>query len=380
VLLKQYITIKEDQLFDIRTVEKSLEQIKTCSIVASVNTPGPLLLPDTLSSADSSALVTIPFQIEDRSGLGFEGALGFESDQDNEPALRGSATLSLLNMFHSAEALSFEYEGSDEMQLFDIILSKPWLFNLPLNASVNFGMEIETDTYGYVYGNLKLLTTLGIYWQSGLGVSYTESSSKTDSVTAESSYLGFNFLLLRTNGTFTKGIRTSSLSLTVGSGIAKKEKNYSRSNVNFEIGTHIPLFRSQAIMAKLNTAHIITTETSLLTVEKNRFGGNSTLRGYSENEFAFRTALIGQSEIIHYYSETGALFILFDGGIGFADDINIDNHNWTKLFGYGAGIRMPSRVGLITLEWARNYSDTKSLGRIHLQFQTELSRLTEKFM
>jgi len=378
-LLSHYIDIKDSDLFDIRKIESSVKRLKNSAFIANVNVMEPLLLPDTLTS-DSSALATIPFEIQDRSGLAFEGAVGFESDDDNRPSLRGSATFSLLNMFHTAEAMAFQYKGSDDLQLFDITLSKPWIFNLPFQIKINGGMEIETESYGYLYGDLRLLTTFGTYWQSGFGIAANETSSKADSLTTESRYFGLDFLLSRTSGESIKGTVYNNLTFVFGSGIAKKEKNYSRSNISFNLGMHFPVLRSQAIAARLTTAHIITNESSLVSAEMNRAGGHSSIRGYTDNEFSFRTLLCAQGEIIHYFSTSGSVYILLDGGIGFADDIDIDNKSWTKMIGYGAGIRIPSKIGLITIEWARNYLDRKSPGRIHLQFRNELSSLTEKFL
>lgn len=378
-LLRHYIDIKDSAVFDIRKIESSAKKLRTSAVVADVKILEPLLLSDTITS-DSSALATVPFEIQDRSGLAFEGAVGFESDEENRPSLRGSATFSLLNMFHRAEALSFQYKGSDSLQMFNVIVSKPYPFNLPFQIKTTCGMEVETDNYGYIYGDLRLFAAFNTYWLCGFGIAANETSQDIDTINSESRYLGLNFLLSRTSGEYAKGSFYNNMSFVIGSGIAKKEKDYSRSNVNFNIATHIPVFRSEAFSAKLTTAHIVTDETTLLSAEMNRIGGHESLRGYTDNAFAFRTVIYGQGEIIHYFGSTSSIYILFDAGIGFTGDIDIDKKSWTKMIGYGAGIRIPSRLGLVTIEWARNYQDKKSLGRVHLQFKNELSSLTEKFL
>jgi len=378
-LLLRYIDIQNNEPFDIRQVESSITKLKMNSIIENATYLPPLLIKDTLTS-DSAAIATVPFDIIDKSGLGFEGAVGFESDQENKASLKGSASLSLLNMFHGAEALAFTYSGSDVKQLFDIILSKPFIYNLPLGITTNGGMEIVKDDYGFVYGNARTIITFNTFWTAGIGLEYNETSIKTDAGTAaNSSYLGATFLLLRNSPDFTKGLLLHRLLFEFGSGVAKKEINYNRSRVIFNASVQVPFLKSQAFISRLVTSHIITREAALLPIELIRYGGSTNLRGYSENLFAFRTAAISQFELHHYFSTSGTVFIFVDGGAGFTGDITFDSHAWTSLLGYGAGIRIPSKAGIVSLSWARNKDDTRSIGRIHLQFQNDLSRLTEKF-
>lgn len=378
-LLLRYVDIQDSEPFDIRQVESSISKLKMNSIIENASYFPPLLIEDTIAS-DAAAIATVPFTIIDKSGLGFEGAVGFESDQDNKPSVKGSASLSLLNMFHGAEALAFTYSGSDIKQLFDVIVSKPFIFNLPLGINANGGMEIVKDDYGFIYGNARAIITFNTFWIGGFGVEYNETTTKSvDGATGSGSYLGGTLLLLRNSPDFTKGLLLHRILFEFGSGIAKKEIRYNRSRILFNASVQVPILKSQAFVSRLITSHILSRETTLLPVELIRYGGSTNLRGYSENQFAFRTAAIGQFELHHYFSTNGTVFIFIDGGAGFTGDIAYDSHAWTSLLGYGAGIRIPSRAGIVSLSWARNKDDTKSIGRIHLQFQNDLSRLTEKF-
>jgi hypothetical protein len=86
-----------------------------------------------------------------------------------------------------------------------------------------------------------------------------------------------------------------------------------------------------------------------------------------ENEFAFRTAAYSQFEWLYYFSTMGSAYIFIDGGFGFQRSIT--RVHWgerTEFMGYGVGIRVPARLGALTLEWARNKDDAKSLGRINV--------------
>ena len=61
-------------------------------------------------------------------------------------------------------------------------------------------------------------------------------------------------------------------------------------------------------------------------------------------------------------------YIFCDNGFGSAQSLT--RANWgrrVEYMGYGLGIRVPARLGVLTLEWARNIHDVKSLGRVHVQ-------------
>jgi hypothetical protein len=55
-----------------------------------------------------------------------------------------------------------------------------------------------------------------------------------------------------------------------------------------------------------------------------------------------------------------------DGGIGFNENAAIRIASGTKMMGYGVGMRIPVKIGDAAIEWARNYTDTQSWGRIHI--------------
>jgi hypothetical protein len=68
-----------------------------------------------------------------------------------------------------------------------------------------------------------------------------------------------------------------------------------------------------------------------------------------------------------YLSKIGAVYLFSDGGVGFKKPPG-PGSDYMLLAGYGLGIKVPSRIGTVTLEWARNIDDTRSPGRIHLRY------------
>jgi hemolysin activation/secretion protein len=107
-----------------------------------------------------------------------------------------------------------------------------------------------------------------------------------------------------------------------------------------------------------------------------RVGGYRSVRGYMENEFAFRTVVYDQFEYLYYFGPTASVYLFTDNGFGFEQSLT--RARWgdrTEFLGYGAGIRIPARLGTLTLEWARNISrsDRTSWGRINVKISNNNS-------
>jgi hypothetical protein len=62
-----------------------------------------------------------------------------------------------------------------------------------------------------------------------------------------------------------------------------------------------------------------------------------------------------------------------DAGIGFNENVAIRLPSATKMLGYGIGMRIPVKIGDAAIEWARNYKDTQSWGRIHIAVSNTVS-------
>ena len=366
------VPVHEGDIFDIRKLETATESLnrRPYVIAASVGAFG--IEPEVFrDKSDTSAVrdahyISVPIRITDRTGLGIEGAIGFNSRQGDDAFLQGDFTLSLLNVFHRGEDASLLYAGDKTYQKFHIDASRPWLWGYPLTGSGAFGLEIHENAYGYLEGEAVVSSELRDHWQAGIAVKGSETT--VDSSNQSWRYTGIDLLLSRQSFDLRRGAFATEFLLATGGGIAKRDRSYTRSHVDFSVGLYIPFFRSQAVRLRCATMHMITDEDTLVDAEMYRIGGYRTARGYHENEFAFRTVAYDQLELLHYFSAQGSVYLFCDNGFGSAQSLT--RANWgqrTEYAGYGLGVRVPARLGTLTLEWARNLQDTKSLGRIHVQ-------------
>jgi hemolysin activation/secretion protein len=136
------------------------------------------------------------------------------------------------------------------------------------------------------------------------------------------------------------------------------------------LGAHWPIRGNYAVAARACAVSLFTDEDYLPPAEQYRIGGHGSLRGYFEDEFAFRSAVYSQAEALYYFNRTGAVFIFIDGGIGFDSQERLKLSEAQEMLGYGFGIRFPSRLGSVSIEWARNISDGWNLGRVHVGVRT----------
>lgn len=369
-LLLRDVAVKKGALFDIRKIEASLEALRRRQYMVYAETGTFAALPDELrdsAAAKEVDYVVVPFLLKDRTGLGIEGALGMNTRQGEGMFLQGDLTVSLLNFFHSGEAVSLLYAGDKTYQKFHAEAAKPWLFGYPLTASGSFGLEVHEKSYGYFAGDARALVEIQRRWNAGLSLEGSETTS--DSSSQSWQYFGAGFLLSRHREPFGDKVFSSELALAAGGGIAeRKERNYTRSHVEFTGGVHIPTWSHQAFRVRVVSRHLITDEDELGDPEMYRVGGYRSLRGYQENEFAFRTVAYDQLEYLYYFSSRGSAYIFLDDGLGFKQSLTRARWGDRKEFlGYGVGIRIPARLGTLILEWARNISDKNSFGRIHVQ-------------
>ncbi len=371
-------TMKSGDLFDIRRVEETIDALSRRPYIAeatlgkiAIEPNPPLGLRDSLA-ARNDQFVAVPIYLKDRTGLGIDGALGLSSTPGNPSFLQGDMTLSFFNLFHGGESASLDYDGDRNHQKFDIEAAKPWLFDYPMSVSGSFGLEVQNNQYGFLDAEATDLLDLQNGWHIGFSLKATETTLDSvlapgDTETGTYQFYGIEFLLGKTPIPLRDGVFSSELSLGIGGGVALRERSYSRSDVEFTTGVQVPLWVHQAVHLRLVTEYLNTAESTLVASEMFRVGGYGSVRGYLDYEFAFRTVAYDQLEYLFYFSPTGSAYIFCDNGLGFSQSLSAVR--WgeeTGFLGYGIGVRIPAKFGIVTLEWARNIDDGSSLGRINV--------------
>ena len=374
-LLRHDIVINEGDEFDLQKIEESKERLALRSWVSSVET-GPLRIVDkgenTPALADYSGSVRVPFIVTDNIGLGIDGAIAFQAGGENAGDLSGIFNVSLVNLFHRGEKGLLAYKGEQGYQRLELSLSMPYCFNVSLFSTVEFGLEIKENDYGYLHGEITLTTNLGLLWQWGLALKGHETS---DSAGRSSRFEGIDFVMSEEPRPYRAGELSSEVDGKVGSGIVQYNgRQLSRWHIDATVGVHFPFSFRHAVVGRVVSGILLTDKRDTLhTAELYRTGGYKSLRGYSDNEFAFRTVAYEQLEYHLYFNYSGSVFIFLDAGMGLTRESPATIHDAEKLCGYGVGIRIPVKIGDASIEWARKYTETSGWGRIHIAISNNLS-------
>ncbi len=383
-LLSRDMAFKHGDTFDTRRIEESQKRLLSRDYIAEVSpgAPGTVSVePDTIDSATHAPpglteYVAVPFLVRDNSGMGIDGALALQSQVEQQQGMvSGFFSLTLLNIFRSGEAASVYYRGERDLQQFDMSVAKPHLFRMPLIGSAAFGLEILTDSYGYLHGQLEFLLEFQTLWKTGIAFRGHETANRSGDVSESWRFFGADLVLVRTAERYRMGAFSKDVSVRTGTGVAdRQEGRFQRWSGELSAGAHVPVYGRHAISGRLVAQTLITDDRdSLHAVERFRTGGYNSVRGYAQNEFSFKTVSFVQGEYLFYFSALGCVYIFADGGVGFVDKVDIGHDSRTDLVGYGLGVRVPVRIGTASVAWARNYKEKRGFGRIHVRIQNALS-------
>ncbi|MFP4013916.1 MAG: BamA/TamA family outer membrane protein [Chitinispirillaceae bacterium] len=366
------ILIREGELFRAADVSESLRRLRLRPYVTEAGAGSPVLVNGSPLESDTLKAVAVPFTITERSGMDVEGALGYESGSaEGKGALRGVLNLSMINLFHTGENAKIHYIGAQNSQRLKVSFEKPWIAGMPLFAGGALGLEVEDLGYGYLSGELSTGIEIGGRWKG----SFTLRGSETvppDSLGSPYKFYGADIAFSLISRPYSRGNLVKELSIRTGSGVADRETAYTRNRMEIEAGIHAPFGKRYAFLGRIVTENLFTDEENLSPAEHYRTGGSESLRGYSEDEFSFRSVAYIQTECLLYFNKNSSLFIFLDGGTGFDKPGSFSLADRKDMLGYGVGVRFPSKLGSVTLEWGRNIHDSKSAGRVHLGIQTVL--------
>ncbi|MDR2591955.1 MAG: BamA/TamA family outer membrane protein [Chitinispirillales bacterium] len=355
--------------YNAAAVDESVKRLSARPYVKSAAAASPVIIEDAPKCRDSMPVAVAAISVTDRRGMEAEGALGYESERGG--GLSGRLTLSFVNMLRRGESVDLSYVGTQTVQRLKSAATYPWAFDLPFELGGSLGAEIEDGGYGYLGGDISASVDIGTRLRCGVSLAASETVPP-DSIGTPYTFYGADVFLELKRAQWERGAYVPEFSVKTGGGAARREKSYARNKAEAAAGIHYPISENYAVAGRVCAKSLFTEEEYLPPAELYRTGGHGSLRGYSEDEYAFRSVAFSQIELLYYFDRAGSVYIFTDGGAGFnVNDMNrLSMANAEKLLGYGIGLRFPSRLGTVSLEWARNVADGKSLGRVHVGVRT----------
>ena len=365
--LKHFLKIKKNQTFNLNAINKKTELLKTLKFANQIKAP------EVLFSKDSTTLYLYVKKAQTNT---FDGFLGFGTNEDtNRLEFDGFLNLGLVNNLNYGETFRLLYKSDEgDQKTFQASLSLPYLFKSPVGVDLELNIFRRDTSFSTTRQAFKLNYQINSKQKIAAGITGTKSSNllPTNFVTQiedfDTSYytLAYNYikpelenLLFPINASFSLetnfGNRTSNIS--------KEQQSLILANA-FKV---FNLNARNSIYIRLNAEQL--NSDTFFENELRRFGGINSIRGFEENSILASQFGLVNSEYRYKLSNGIYVHTIIDAAY-FENKINDSRQ---KLFGYGLGLGILTKSGLLKLNYANGKSEDQkfklSNSKIHISLK-----------
>jgi outer membrane protein insertion porin family len=378
---KDYVIIRElrlssGSLYSQNKIEQLPQRLNKLRFFEPVKTPTFYI-----NKKDQGVLL---IEVKEKQTNNFDGIIGYIPPGKNEEKgfITGFVNISLRNLFGTGRAAALKWNKfSKNSQELDLKYLEPWIFNFPINISLNLYQRIQDTTYVQrkVEGSLEYLATETI---SASFIAGTESVIPTESTlsvfTVYNSSLittGLNFKLDTRNDPYspTSGILFSNTYFFSQKKITGPSQfitpstetkiNLQKIFSDFEI--YYSFFNRQVAAFAFHAREL--RGKSFDNSDLFKFGGSNTIRGYREEQFFGNRLLWSNIEYRFLLTPQTFVFAFYDLGyyLRQADSLRGIQKNQMLLYGYGIGLNIETALGVLVVSFALGKDDSFSEGKIH---------------
>ena len=334
----------------------------------------------------------LKIKLTEKRNNSFSGILGYVpssrafrtgSSSDNKKGhLTGKIDLIFDNIFGTGRRVNLNWYKKDPYSSYlSFSYREPWILGLPPTLAVGISQTDYDSTYlqislsfGLLFNPLeKISWEIEAGWEKvvpgSAGKVYLPHSRKYKAGVR----LSIN--LLDHPGNPRKGLfqRTQ---VTYG-----RKRNYSTSDFtpkkeviydtkfSLDLQHFLPTFHKQTFMTGIHLRGMTTDEELVPFPEQFKLGGINSLRGYREEEFSGTKIAWANLEYRYLWGTNSRVFLFADYGYFFRKARSTENEISREISGkkpgYGFGIRIDSRAGLLGIDYGIGEEDKLSEGKIH---------------
>lgn len=312
------------------------------------------------------------------------GAVGYMPSTDQQDGYwTGLFMLSIQNLVGTGREVTVEWNRKDAYSSFAHFgYREPWVLGSPLAVGVDLQQTIQDSLYTKRHAQLILEIPITESLTGGLQFAAEEVIPGTqldNPIIRSNKTLTGGSLTWDTRNSLYNPDRGTYYRLTANYGKRKykpKDDQLSRENASEIILTsrveqYFPTFRRQAAAVSLNGKIITSSEETIPIHEQFRLGGTLSLRGYKEDQF--RGEYVGWSNVEYRFLLTrqSRFFLFLDTGFYYyqqldeaTDPAKVNEFDGFKV-GYGLGLRVASRLGIIGIDYGLGEGDGFLDGKIH---------------
>jgi translocation and assembly module TamA len=330
--------------------------------------------PELLFTKDST---TLYIYIEKVKSNFFDGFIGFNTDEDTGSLkLNGYLDLKLTNNLNVGEQFNILWKNDGNKQTkFLADLKIPYVFNSPIGINAALDIFKRDSLFTTVNTTFKAFYQINQNNQVHLGIQQTESNNLLDDTanTAIDDYksffttAGYTFAKRNNNYSIFQDKTTISIEGQLGTRKNDNEKN-EQTKFSFT-GNYLWELNNRNFIYINNTSEALISD-AYLTNEKLRLGGIQSIRGFNENSLEATLYSTINTEYRYILSRNSYVHSIIDFTY-LQDDLTQTD---VKLYGFGFGLGIRSKSGLLKINYAVGKTDNSSIklseSKVHISLST----------
>ena len=300
----------------------------------------------------------------------FSGLVGASRSEDQKWSINGQMDIHLENQWRTASIVDLHWKRLDEeSQILNLKYDEPHPLGLPIGVSIAYNQDLRDGNYVSTNSSVGVIKTVPSVGKLGFGGKNTKinSTAKGDSLglanlTTQSMYINGTIDYRNDYWLPTKGIFIS-LNSDIGKRIVSDSNSVIISGQTiFE--KYFPIWGKNNISIKMIGSGKWVSSGTLHSGELIRYGGATSLRGYTEDSFKSNWVIIPSVEYNINLSSKQQLTIFSDTAL---------QETYTPLpYGFGIGFTQITKNSILKLFYGLGKKDSIKNGKIHLQFLTRL--------
>jgi outer membrane protein assembly factor BamA len=309
---------------------------------------------------------------EDRMSL-ISGIAGYDNSKSGSNKLTGYINLEFLNLYGTDRSLSLFWQRiSADRNSIELNYHESGLYRFPASGDfLIFREEIDStfirtkfDAEVYYY---DLFNRYGIY----MGMEDIFPGSRRPKIIEKTSFKKAGVFWERDFTDYYLNPSSGSIFFLKYYYIFNRieNDNISKQAVEFSFNHYFGISNNLVVATGAN-ANVIENK-ALTSFEVFELGGSRNLRGFNENQFSGYRILWLNLELRYLLSSNSRAFLFSDYGY-----VHNDEYTFDKLFGFGFGLRVETRLGILRLDYGFSYFKDELRnpldGIIHFGLETKL--------
>jgi len=319
----------------------------------------------------------------ERKNNSFSGILGYAPAEGNQKGnVFGRMDLVFDNIFGTGRRIEWSWSRKDSYSSkFFFLYREPWVFGFPPTLELKLSQLDYDSTYLQLSFSAKLLfnSTNRVSWgvEGGWEKVVPGSAGKNYLPHSRKYKMGiiFSVDLLDQPHNPRKGLLyqteidyVQKRNFTTSSFIPEKQKA-SLIKFSLDLNHFLPTLKKQTFLLGLHFKGLNTDEDVIPVSDQFRLGGINSIRGYREEEF-FGTQIAWTNLEYRFLLDRNSRFFLFGDYGHFQRKVLSESEEAFKKIsgrklGYGFGLRIDSKVGLLGIDYGLGEGDSFSQGKIH---------------